>query len=322
MVTTRLYRAGRLEKTDFPVDDISEYLKLADATVWADFTSPTPEDLASIERELELHSLAVEDAVHDHQRPKLDRYDTHLFLVAYAVLPGTADEALRKSEVKAFITSQAVITVHPPGWSMKPVTDRWDANADLAVNGAAFLTWGLLDVIVDGHFDAVQALDARIDAHESTLFDEDNRGIEVQKQSFELRKNLVELRRAVLPMRDVLNSLMRRDDGPRNTAMTPYFLDVNDHVLRAIEWTESLRDLVATILDTNLSLQGNRMNLVMKKVTSWAAIIAVPTAITGFFGQNLRFLGYDTVAGTWVSLGLIAATSFVLYLSFKRRDWL
>jgi magnesium transporter len=104
--------------------------------------------------------------------------------------------------------------------------------------------------------------------------------------------------------------------------MSHYFQDVYDHVLRATEWTESLRDLVTTILETNLSIQGNRMNLVMKKVTSWAAIIAVPTAITGFFGQNVLFPGFGTTWGVVASLALIGVASAMLYLTFKRRDWL
>jgi len=322
MVTTRLYRAGKLVKTDFPVADISDYLSEPDATVWADFTSPTAEDLATIEEELTLHHLAVEDAVHEHQRPKLDRYDSHLFLAAYAVDLDAETKQLAKVEVKAFITERALVTVHPEAFDMSAVTQRWDSNPDLVKHGVAFLLWGLLDVVVDGHFETVQDLDGEIEVYEDLLFDDKNHGTEVQRNSFELRKNLVMLRRAVLPMREVVNTLMRRDIELMDREMVPYYQDVYDHVLRATEWTESLRDLVATILDTNLSIQGNRMNLIMKKVTSWAAIIAVPTAITGFFGQNLDFVGFGTGWGSWLSLALIAVTGLALYASFRRRDWL
>jgi YhgE/Pip-like protein len=126
------------------------------------------------------------------------------------------------------------------------------------------------------------------------------RDAEVQKRSFELRKSLVLLRRLILPMREVVNTVLRRDLRSIDPEMLPYFQDVYDHVLRATEWTESLRDLVTTILETNISIQGNRMNMIMKKVTSWAAIIAVPTAITGFFGQNLAFAGFGTARGLWI----------------------
>jgi magnesium transporter len=132
----------------------------------------------------------------------------------------------------------------------------------------------------------------------------------------------VTLRRVVLPMREVVNTLMRRDMRIVVTEMTPYFQDVYDHVLRATEWTESLRDLVTTILETNLTIQGNRLNIITKKVTSWAAIVAVPTAITGFYGQNVPFLGFGTHTGFIWSGCLIVVISVVLYLVFRRKNWL
>src|SRR4051795_7016936 len=135
----------------------------------------------------------------------------------------------------------------------------------------------MLDLLVDGHFAAVQELDDLIEGLEDVLFDEQPRSRELQRRSFEMRKSLVVLRRVVLPMREVVNQLIRRDTGIVDAAMAPYFQDVYDHVLRATEWTESLRDLVSTIVETNLTLQGNRLNVITKKVTSWAAIIAVPT---------------------------------------------
>ncbi|MET4781663.1 magnesium transporter CorA family protein [Glaciihabitans sp. UYNi722] len=322
MVTTRLYSKGSLKTTDFPVEKISDHIGEKDCTVWADFISPTEEDLAVIEEELSLHPLAVEDAVHEHQRPKLDRYDTHLFLAAYAVKLDEKTGELSKTEVKAFITERALITVHGPEFDMDKVVARWDNVSDLAKHGVSFLLWGLLDEVVDGHFEVVEQLDTAMETLEDALFDDRPRDKEVQRRSFEFRKSLVELRRVVLPMREVVNTVLRRDLNAFDPEMQPYFQDVYDHVLRATESTESLRDLVSTILETNLSIQSNRMNLIMKKVTSWAAIIAIPTAITGFFGQNLKFLGYGTVWGVWFSLGLMAAVSIALYLSFKKRDWI
>jgi magnesium transporter len=144
----------------------------------------------------------------------------------------------------------------------------------------------------------------------------------VQRRSFELRKSLVVLRRLILPMREVVNSLLRRDLGLVDAAMGPYFQDVYDHVLRATEWTESLRDLVSTILETNLTIQGNRQNTIMKKVTSWAAIIAVPTAVTGFYGMNVPYPGFARHSGFVTSVVVLVALSASLYLLFKRLDWL
>jgi magnesium transporter len=126
----------------------------------------------------------------------------------------------------------------------------------------------------------------------------------------------------VLPMREVVNTLMRRDIGLVHDELMPYYQDVYDHVLRATEWTESLRDLVNTILETNLTIQGNRLNIITKQVTSWAAIIAVPTAITGFYGQNVPFPGFAHQSGFLTSLILIVALSSGLFLVFKRKEWL
>jgi len=319
----RLYRDGKLVLEDFPPADISEYLRDASARVWLDYCAPTAAELATIAEEFQLHPLAVEDAVNEHQRPKLDRYDTHLFLSVYGVWLDPASGRLHTGEVGAFITPQAMITIRKDeDTALAPLLARWDDSPELASHGVAFMVWGLLDVTVDGHFAAVQSLDTEIEELEDLLFDDSPRSTEVQRRSFELRKSLVLLRRVVLPMREVVNSLMRRDLHILDETMAPYYQDVYDHVLRATEWTESLRDLVTTIRETNLTIQGNRMNLVMKKVTSWAAIIAVPTAITGFYGQNIPFPGFAQHWGFWVSSGLIVGISLLLFRAFRRWDWL
>jgi magnesium transporter len=137
-----------------------------------------------------------------------------------------------------------------------------------------------------------------------------------------VRKSLVALRRVVLPMREVLNTLMRRDLPLVDTEMAPYYQDVYDHVLRASEWTESLRDLVSTVLETRLTIQGSRLNEIMKKLTSWAAIIAIPTAVTGFYGQNVPYPGFQQVGGFVSSIVLILGLGIGLYLLFKHKGWL
>ena len=123
-------------------------------------------------------------------------------------------------------------------------------------------------------------------------------------------------------MREVLNSLLRRDLHVVHADMQPYYHDVYDHVLRATEWTESLRDLVTTILETHLTVRGNRLNVIMKQVTSWAAIIAVPTAVTGFYGQNVPYPGFGHTSGFWVSAAIMVVLSVGLYVVFRRKDWL
>jgi magnesium transporter len=122
-------------------------------------------------------------------------------------------------------------------------------------------------------------------------------------------------------MREVVNTIMRRDLHLLDEALTPYYQDVYDHVLRATEWTESLRDLVTTILETRLTIQGNRLNEIMRKLTCWAAIIAVPTAVTGFYGQNVPYPGFQQSWGFLTSIVLMLVIAGGLYLSFKRKNW-
>jgi magnesium transporter len=320
---TRLYRAGRLDKEDFPVEDLSTYLAEPDTVLWVDLCEPARKDLEVVADELSLHALAVDDAVQARQRPKLDRYETHEFLNVYGVRLDRSSGNLDLSELSAFITPRVLVTVRKDRtFDMDAVVKRWDDSADLAVNGVGFLLWGLVDQVVDGHFDAVQTLDEAIEELEDLLFDDRPHDKDVQRRSFALRKSLVTLRRVVLPMREVVNALLRRDLGVTTPELVPYFQDAYDHVLRATEWTESLRDLVTTIVETNLTLQGNRLNVITKKVTSWAAIIAVPTAITGFYGQNLPYPGFARTSGLVVSCLLILVISTGLYFTFKRKDWL
>ena len=320
---TRLYRAGRLELEGFPVAQISDYLTDESVTIWLDLRDPDRDDLAVLSDEFGLHPLAIEDAVYEHERPKLDRYRTHLFLTAYGARLDTSTGKLVTSELAAFVTTRALITVRKDdGLDIGAVVERWDASPDLANFGVGFLLYGLLDYIVDGHFETVRSLDETVEELEDRLFDASAQSLDVQRRSFELRKSLVLLRRVVLPMREVVNTLMRHDLQLVPDDLMPYYHDLYDHVLRATEWTESLRDLVTSILETNLTVQGNRMNVITKKVTSWAAIIAVPTLITGYYGMNVPYPGFDKKVGFTISIVAMAVAASVLYITFKRKDWL
>jgi magnesium transporter len=320
---TRLYRDGRLELEGFPVAEISDHLADADVTIWLDLRDPDRDDLDVLSEEFGLHPLAVEDAVYEHERPKLDRYGSHLFLTAYGARLDMASGKLATSELSAFVTKQALITVRKDdGLDIGAAVERWDASPDLARFGVGFLLYGLLDYIVDGHFETVQSMDEAVEGLEDQLFATTPQSLDVQRRSFELRKSLVLLRRIVLPMREIVNTLMRPDLKVVAEDLVPYYHDLYDHVLRATEWTESLRDLVTSILETNLTIQGNRLNIITKKVTGWAAIIAVPTLITGYYGMNVPYPGFDKPAGYAISVAALVGAGLVLYFVFKRKDWL
>ncbi|GII68596.1 magnesium transporter CorA [Sphaerisporangium melleum] len=324
MVRTRLYRDGVLTAEGFPYAEISEHLSDPANTVWFDLLAPTPEKLAVVREELGLHELAVQDVLQPPPRPKLALYDTHLFLTLYAVSLEHGSAGLHLTGVSVFVTKNALVTVRSDeSCDIDAIVARWDASRDMAAHGVSFLLYALIDYIVDGHFDVAQGLDDRVEELEDGLFvDNPGNGRGMQRRMFDIRRTTVRFRRVVLPMREVVNGLLRRDLGVVASDMAPYYQDVYDHVLRVSDWTESLRDLVGNVYETHLNLQGYRMNDIMKRVTSWAAIIAVPTLITGFYGQNIPFPGFAKDAGFWTSSLLIVVVSYVLYVIFRRRDWL
>jgi magnesium transporter len=320
---TRAWRKGQLEAEGFPLSEVSEYLADPELVVWVDLCAPDRDDLHQLADELDFHELAVEDALSPHQRPKLDHYDTHRFLATHSVRVDAETGSLHEDEIDAFVNTRWLITVRKNhDFDIDQVTRRWDRTAHLAMHGVPYLVYGLLDVIVDQYFDTVQAFDDFYDEVSERIFSDQPLDVSKQRHWFEMRRALVRFHRVVVPMREAISTLMRRDSVSLPDAMYPYYQDVYDHVLRVSESTDSLRDLVGTIVETNLSLRDYRQNQIMKKVTSWAAIIAVPTLITGFYGMNVPYPGSARHWGVWASVVLIIVVSGALYATFRRRDWL
>ncbi|RDH76971.1 magnesium transporter [Mycolicibacterium moriokaense] len=325
-VRGRVWRDGK-PQDDFEFAAIPDYLADDNTLVWCDIYDPDHETLTELARELGLNSWAVEDAVAEAERTKAVVYRTHTFFTVYSVAvsePGDESESMLDiHRVSGFVLPRGLITVRlSPCLNTEEVSERFDELGGQEY-GVGSLVHGLLDVVVDGHFEAVQALDDRIESLEDDLFANSTPRGGLQRKSFRLRKDLVQLRRVVLPMREVVSSIQhRRLDAKTSPELDPLYSDLYDHVLRVSEWTESLRDMVTTVFETNLSLQDARLNIVMKKLTGWAAIIAVPTAITGFYGQNVNYPGLNTIGGFVTSTALIVVIVLVLYWTFKRRDWL
>jgi magnesium transporter len=322
-IRTRLYCKGALEAEGFPLADVSEHLRRPEVTVWVDFCGPDRDQLHELASELGLHELAVEDALEPHQRPKLDHYATHVFLTCHSVTVNLDRQGLEVTEIDAFVNHRWLITVRKnDAFSMDTVLARWDRSPDLAALGASFMLYALLDVVVDSYFDTLQQFDDYYDEVSEDLFSE--RPIEPSQQRhwFHMRRALVRFHRLVVPMRETLSALLRREHSTVPPELYPYYQDVYDHVLRVTEATDALRDLVASIVETNLSLRDYRQNQIMKKVTSWAAIIAVPTLITGFYGMNVPYPGEGDTWGFVASVLLVIAASLALYGVFRRRGWL
>lgn len=318
---------------DFPLEEVSDHLQEAGTLVWVDLCAPDRDRLGELADELSLDPHAVEDSVASAERPKATRHASHTFVTVYTArleVDGAADRSLLESRldtsrVSTFVLPGGVVTVRRDDrFDMDEVVRRWEDQADLLQHGSGALLYGLLDVIVDGHFETIQQMDDAIEDLEDRLFDESGSVRELQQITYRLRKELVQLRRVVLPMREVVNTVMRHhaDSDDHSPELDGWYADLYDHVLRASEWTESLRDMVTTVFETNIALQDARLNVVMKKLTGWAAIIAVPTAVTGWFGMNVAYPGIGKTSGFLASTVVIATLGLTLYTLFKRRNWL
>ena len=324
---SRVWRNGQVVLEDFTLEDLDVQLADDANLVWFDLCNPTTEVLENLAREMAFDFHVVEDAQAQGERPKATRHDRHLFVQAYAVrlvdAPGY-ESRLRAHQISAFVVRNGLITVRPcEDVPLEALLQRWDEDRELVSYGAGGLLHALLDVIVDGQDVVIGALDEGMEALEDMLFDDRPQTTQVSREAYRLRRELVEIRRIALPMRDVVSVVIRhgREYGWSEN-LRGYFEDLYDHVQREAEWTESLRDLVGSIFETNLSLNDMRLNVVMKKLSGWAAIIAVPTMVTGWFGMNVPYPGFSDPLGLWLAAGITVASVVALYLTFKRYDWL
>ena len=319
---SRVYLKGELEAEGFPLAEVSDHLARPETVVWVDLCNPSSDELEQLKDELGLHELAVEDALEPHQRPKLDHYSTHLFLSCHIVTLEPDQVTIAKTEIDAFIGERWFITVRKGNEiDIDIIVKRWDRSADLAVYGVPFLLYGLLDVVADSYFQVIDRFDDFYEGVSEQLFAEQPLDPASQRQRFDARQSLVHVHRLVNGLREAVSALLRRNDLVP-TELDPYFQDVYDHLLRASEATDTLRELVSTIVETNLTLRDFRQNQVMKQVTSWAAIIAVPTLITGYYGMNVRYPGLNTTWGFLVSVVLLVGCSVALFAVFRKKGWL
>jgi magnesium transporter len=320
MVYARLFRDGELVEEDFDPARVSDCLEDEKNLVWLDLEDPSDEELAMIEEEFSLHPLAIEDAHHKGQRAKLEFYEGFNLLVLYGV--GLEDGRVREHEVHTIAGPQYLITLrYPPALGLGPVLERVKRHEDLLREGGGFLLYALLDEVVDRYFSVVDRFEDESENLEGKVFGA-RPPDDVQEQIFHLKKRLIKFRRRVAPLREALEHL-QVVPSLVTQPLTAYYRDVADHVIRVLELIDIIRDLLTGALEAHLARTGNRLNEVMKAVTSWAAIILVPTLIAGVYGMNFRHMPeLDWLFGYPFALGLMALSAVGLYAMFKRRGWL
>jgi magnesium transporter len=321
-------RHGAIQSGDVPVADLRSTVSGLDdgAWVWVDAVDPDHDDVAEIQRQLDLHDLAVEDVRHRNQRPKLDLYPGHAFAVFRPLAVGP--DGLAGSELFVFASARFLVTLRfAPAFDLEKAKQRWPIVCALAP-GTASALYAIADEIVDDYLEVVEQLEEGADELESQVFRSDqdphepHEGPALQLEILRLRRDAVQLRRHAVPMRQLIDRLA--DDSELVTApLVPYLRDIIDHLLRTIELTDGVREILTTVVDIRMAQSTHQLNEVMKKLTAWAAIILVPTLVAGIYGMNFRHMPeIRWVVGYPLALGLMAVSSVLLYLGFKKRGWL
>jgi magnesium transporter len=322
VVNCAAYAGGR-RVADVEIKDIGAALKQEDRFIWVGLHEPSEELLEQVQQAFGLHDLAVEDAHNAHQRPKLERYDNALFVVLRTAQMEPAQGDIHFGETHLFVGARYVVSVrHGSSLSYAEVRAHCEATPQLLCKGPGFVLYALMDFIVDQYFPVVDALEDELERLEEHIFNEAVSRATTAR-IYKLKRSLLEVKRAVSPLVDVCNRLMRFDFELIPDDARPYFRDVYDHVIRVNEMVDTIRELLASALEANLSLISVAQNEVMKKLCGWVAIIAVPTMIAGIYGMNFEFmpelkspLGYPLTVGT-----MLAACGFLFY-RFKRSGWL
>ena len=328
MITCRVYHDGSL-KREMPFDARTiEEARERDQRVWIDVVDPTDDELTELQAKLGLHELAIEDSRRWGQRAKVDFYPKHLFLVAHGIDQDEQGELVDR-EVHLFAGEGLFVATvrREPKFDFAKVAARLESAPDLSKEGIGFLLYLMLDEIVDGYLDVIDRFeDAADDIEDAVATEED--GAEGQtmrslaQRIFRLRQQVVRFRRLAAPMREVIDLLIETPTIV-TAPLTPYFRDIMDHVIRTTELNDNIRDLLTSARELQLAQVANRQNVVMKQLTAWAAIILIPTLIAGIYGMNFRHMPeLDWAFGYPFALALMGVTAYLLYRSFRKREWL
>jgi magnesium transporter len=322
VVASVAYANGR-RLGEVAIPDISEVLEQPGRFVWIGLHDPDDEVLKEVQQEFSLHDLAIEDAARAHQRPKLERYGDSLFVVMRTAHLDRPTGAIEFGETHLFVGANYVVSIrHGASLPYVEVRTRCEASPDLLAKGPVFVLYALMDFIVDQYFPLVDSFEDRLEELEDDIFQQ-TLTRQTTERIYQLKRNLLEVKRAVAPLVDMCNRLVRTDSALIPEDARVYFRDVYDHTIRINEMIDTLRELLTTALEANLSLISVSQNEAMKRLAGWAAIIAVPTMIAGIYGMNFKFMPeLDWVLGYPVAMGAMLAACGFLYYRFKRSGWL
>ncbi|AME26865.1 magnesium/cobalt transporter CorA [Burkholderia sp. PAMC 26561] len=319
VVNSVAYRAGK-RLSDVTIDDISEVVKEPDTFVWVGLWQPDDTFLRKIQEEFGLHDLAIEDALTAHQRPKIEVYGDSLFIVIKTAQ--LVDGEVQYGETHLFVGKNFLVTVrHGASSSYAAIRTRVEENPKLLSKGPGYALYSVLDFVVDNYRPIVSQFEEQFDALEADMFTSDFDQAAVEKL-YDLRRHLLKLRNAAIPMDDICNQLIRFHEDTIPKDLRAYVRDVQDHAHQVITTTEDMREMLTNAMHVNLALVSVRQNEVVKRLAGWAAILAVPTLIFSMYGMNFEWMPeLKTMWGYPVTLFVTVTGCATLYWRLKSAGW-
>ena len=307
--------------SEIPVEDISEYIVKPDCFVWVALRDATREELETMQEEFGLHELAVEDARHGHQRPKIEDYGDSLFAVLH--LLDFVDGEIHKGEVSVFVGRNFILSVRTNAkQSFHAVRERCERDTHLLKQGSGFVFYALMDTIVDRYFPIIDALEAELEEIEGRIFAKGSSRANIERL-YELKRKVTIIKHAVAPLMEAVGRLIGGWGAEICINSREYLRDVLDHLTRINTSLDTIRDTIGTAIQVNLSMVTIEENEINKRLAAWAGIFAAATALAGIWGMNFKAMPeLEWDYGYPFALSVIALVSGFLYWRFKRAGWL
>jgi len=319
LVNCAAYQEGK-KLADIPVEDIKKYVSRPECFVWVALKDPGPGELAAMQKEFDLHELAVEDARHGHQRPKIDEYGDSVFAVLHNVQFG---EELKVGEVDLFVGKNYVLSVRnqaEPGF--REVRARCEREPENLKHGSGFVFYALIDAVVDRYFPVLDSIEDEFEQFEAQIFTGDSLRANIEGLYY-VRQKLTTLQHAVVPLLEAVGKLYGGRVPQVCSGMQDYYRDVYDHLVRISQTINSQRDTVTTAIQVNVAMITFGETEVTKRLAAWGALIAVPTFIASLYGMNFKHMPeLDWAFGYPVVVGAMALINVVLFRRFRQAGWL
>ena len=321
LINCAAYQDGR-KLADIKPEQISDYVSRPDCFVWVALKDPEPGELVAMQEEFDLHELAVEDAQHGHQRPKIEEYGDSLFVVMHTVELSPSDE-IKVGEIDTFVGKNYVLSVrNHSGRGLADVRARCEREPELLRQGSGFVLYALMDSVVDRYFPLLDALEDDLERVEEKIFAGSSPRANIEAL-YGLKQKLMALQHAVRPLLEGAGKLYGGRVPPVCANTQEYFRDIYDHLFRINQTIDSLRDMVTTAISVNLSLITLQENETTKRLAAYAALVAVPTMIAGIYGMNFKHMPeLEWQFGYPLAIGIMATIDSYLFYRFRKSGWL